>query len=62
MSSDWYPGIEQFCEHWKHAPMLQQTFETLKQTFADGNDACIDASKALSNVLAVSSSRPWMIP
>ena len=47
MSSDWYPGIERFCGHWKHAPMLQQTFETLKQTFAEGNDACIDASKSL---------------
>ena len=47
MSSDWYPGIERFCGHWKHAPMLQQTFETLKQTFAEGNDACIDASKGL---------------
>lgn len=47
MSSDWYPGIQQFCAHWIHAPMLQQTFETLKQTFADGNDACIDASKSL---------------
>lgn len=47
MSSDWYPGIDRFCGHWKHAPMLQQTFETLKQTFAEGNDACIDASKSL---------------
>jgi hypothetical protein len=47
LSSDWYPGIERFCGHWKHAPMLQQTFETLKQTFAEGNDACIDASKSL---------------
>lgn len=47
MSSDWYPGIEQFCGHWKNAPMLQQTFDTLKQTFAEGNDACIDASKGL---------------
>ncbi|WP_287884780.1 abortive infection family protein [Paracoccus sp. (in: a-proteobacteria)] len=47
MSSDWYPGIERFCGHWNHAPMLQQTFDTLKQTFADGHDACIDASKGL---------------
>lgn len=47
MSSDWYPGIERFCGHWSHAPMLQQTFDTLKQTFADGHDACIDASKSL---------------
>lgn len=27
--------------------MLQQTFETLKETFSDGNDSCIDASKGL---------------
>jgi hypothetical protein len=27
--------------------MLQQTFDTLKQTFNEGNDACIDASKSL---------------
>lgn len=47
MSSDWYPGIERFCGHWKHAPMLQQTFDTLKQTFTEGHDACIDASKGL---------------
>lgn len=47
MSSDWYPGIQRFCGHWKHAPMLQQTFETLKQTFAEDHDACIDASKGL---------------
>lgn len=47
MSSDWYPGIERFCHHWKHAPMLQQTFETLKHTFAEEHDACIDASKGL---------------
>lgn len=47
MSSEWYPGIERFCGHWNHAPMLQQTFDTLKQTFAEGNDACIDASKGL---------------
>jgi hypothetical protein len=45
MSADWYPGIRAFCAHWKHAPMLQQTFETLEREFADGNDACIDAAK-----------------
>lgn len=44
MSAEWYPGIKVFCAHWRHAPMLQQTFETLEQTFAEGNDACIDAS------------------
>ena len=47
MSAEWYPGITTFCAHWRHAPMLQQTFETLEQTFAEGNDACIDASKGL---------------
>jgi Abortive infection C-terminus len=45
MSADWYPGIKAFCAHWRHAPMLQQTFETLEREFADGNDACIDAAK-----------------
>jgi hypothetical protein len=45
MSTDWYPGIRAFCAHWKHAPMLQQTFETLAREFADENDACIDAAK-----------------
>ena len=45
MSADWYPGIRAFCGHWKHAPMLQQTFETLEREFADENDACIDAAK-----------------
>jgi len=45
MSADWYPGIKAFCAHWRHAPMLQQTFETLEREFADENDACIDAAK-----------------
>jgi hypothetical protein len=45
MSADWYPGIRAFCAHWKHAPMLQQTFETLEREFAEENDACIDAAK-----------------
>lgn len=47
MSADWYPGIKAFCSHWRHAPMLQQTFETLEREFADENDACIDAAKGL---------------
>lgn len=47
MSADWYPGIRAFCGHWKQAPMLQQTFETLEREFADENDACIDAAKGL---------------
>jgi hypothetical protein len=45
MSTDWYPGIKAFCLHWCHAPMLQQTFETLEREFAEDNDACIDAAK-----------------
>ncbi len=47
MSADWYPGIRAFCTHWKHAPMLQQTFEALEREFTDENDACIDAAKGL---------------
>jgi hypothetical protein len=47
MSADWYPGIKAFCSHWSHAPMLQQTLETLERTFTDGNDACIDAAKGI---------------
>ena len=47
MSADWYPGIRAFCAHWKHAPMLQQTFATLEREFTDENDACIDAAKGL---------------
>ena len=46
MSIDWYPGIIAFCDHWRHAPMLQQTFDTLESEFKDDNDACIDAAKA----------------
>jgi hypothetical protein len=45
MSTDWYPGIRAFSAHWRHAPMLQQTFETLEKEFASDNDACIDAAK-----------------
>jgi hypothetical protein len=47
MNADWYPGIKAFCAHWQHAPMLQQTFETLEREFADENDSCIDAAKGL---------------
>lgn len=47
MNADWYPGIQAFCAHWKHAPMLQQTFATLEREFDDENDACIDAAKGL---------------
>ena len=36
-----------FCSHWRHAPMLQQTLDTLEREFADDSDASIDAAKAL---------------
>ena len=47
MSADWYPGIQAFCAHWPHAPMLQQTFETLKKEFSEDRDSSIDAAKSL---------------
>lgn len=47
MSADWYPGIKAFCAHWRQAPMLQQTFQTLQREFSDENDACIDAAKGM---------------
>jgi Abortive infection C-terminus len=47
MSGDWYPAIRAFCIHWTDAPMLQETFATLEQEFADDHDASIDAAKSL---------------
>ena len=47
MNADWYPGIQPFCSHWRHAPMLQQTLDTLEREFAGDSDAMIDAAKAL---------------
>lgn len=47
MNADWYPGIRAFCQHWSHAQNLQNTLETLEQTFAEEQDACIDAAKAM---------------
>ncbi len=47
MSADWYPGIKDFCAHWSHARMLQQTFATLESEFTKDSDACIDAAKGL---------------
>ncbi|OCQ93151.1 hypothetical protein AMR42_10720 [Limnothrix sp. PR1529] len=47
MTADWYPGIRAFCQHWNHAQTLQNTFATLEQTFAEEQDACIDAAKAM---------------
>ena len=47
MSADWYPGIQAFCSHWRHAPILQQTLDALEREFAGDSDATIDAAKAL---------------
>ena len=47
MNADWYPGIQAFCSHWRHAPMLQQTLDTQEREFAGDSDATIDAAKAL---------------
>lgn len=47
MNADWYPGIAAFCQHWQHAPTLQQTFSTMEHEHACGNDASIDAAKAV---------------
>jgi hypothetical protein len=47
MSADWYPGIRAFCVYWRHAPMLQHTFEALEREFTEDSDACIDAAKAV---------------
>ncbi|MFC3119908.1 abortive infection family protein [Jhaorihella thermophila] len=47
MTADWFPGIRAFCAHWSHAPMLQQTFQTLESEFQRDSDACIDAAKGL---------------
>lgn len=47
MIPHWYPGIKAFCAHWSHAPMLQQTLETLEREFNEDNDTCIDAAKAI---------------
>jgi hypothetical protein len=37
--------------YWRHAPMLQQTFEVLERTFAEDNDACLDSAKAIVEVV-----------
>jgi hypothetical protein len=51
MSLDWCPGIREACGHWRDAPMLQQTFEALERTLEQENDACIDCSKAVVEVV-----------
>lgn len=47
MTVDWTPGIRVFCAHWSHAPMLQQTFDTLESEFERDSDACMDAAKGM---------------
>lgn len=47
MTEAWYPGIKAFCSHWYDAPMLQQTLSSMEQEFAEGQDASIDAAKAI---------------
>ncbi len=44
MSADWYPGLRAFCAHWKHAPMLHETFVALEREFNEETDACIAAA------------------
>lgn len=51
MSTDWCLGIREACAHWQDAPMLQQTFEALERALDQENDACIDCSKAVVEVV-----------
>ena len=51
MTLDLCPGIREACEHWREAPMLQQTFEALERTLEQDNDACIDCAKAVVEVV-----------
>jgi hypothetical protein len=47
MRTDWHSGIRDFCDHWRDAPMLQQTLQTLEVAFDQGNDTSIDAAKCI---------------
>lgn len=51
MSLDWYPAIRDCCSHWRDAPMLQQTFSALEESFSKDNDACIDSAKCVVEVV-----------
>jgi hypothetical protein len=51
MSTDWYPAIRECCAHWQDAPMLQQTFDSLENSFSTDNDACIDSAKCIVEVV-----------
>jgi hypothetical protein len=50
MTADWYPGIRDFCFHWRDASMLQETFAAMEKAFGDNNHACIDSAKAMVEV------------
>jgi hypothetical protein len=51
MTPDWYPAIRECCAHWRDAQMLQQTFESLEESFSSDNDACIDSAKCIVEVI-----------
>ena len=51
MSVDWYPGIREASAHWSDAEMLQQTLESLEQSFKEGKDAVIDSAKSIVEVV-----------
>lgn len=51
MTLDWYPGIRECCAYWTNAAMLQQTFAALETAFEQSNDACIDCSKCIVEVV-----------
>jgi hypothetical protein len=51
MMLDWCPSIRQACNHWRDAPMLQQTFEAMVRNFEQNNDACIDCAKTVVEVV-----------
>lgn len=51
MTLDWCLGIREACDHWRDAPMLQQTFEALEGSLEQDNDTCIDCAKAVVEVV-----------
>ena len=51
MAVDLCPSIREVCGHWRDAPMLQQTFQSLEKALEAENDACIDCAKAIVEVV-----------
>ncbi|MBF0401153.1 MAG: abortive infection family protein [Magnetococcales bacterium] len=51
MSIDLCPSIREMCGHWRDATMLQQTFQSLEKAIEEEDDACIDCSKAIVEVV-----------